>query len=75
MSRKSILGALIRCEITASYDWLGNIRVSAKGAVAIIVFALLLVTLKLGDDMAWLAKRKCGNAALKQAACPRDGKK
>jgi hypothetical protein len=42
MSWKSILGSLIRCEISASYDWLGNIRISAKGAIAVIVLWLLL---------------------------------
>ena len=45
MSWKSILGSLIRCEISASYDWLGNIRVSAKGALAVIVLSLLFVEL------------------------------
>jgi hypothetical protein len=42
MSWKSLLGSLVRCEISASYDWLGNVRISAKGAVAVIVLSLLL---------------------------------
>jgi hypothetical protein len=42
MSWKSVLGTLIRCEISASYDWLGNIRISAKGALAVIIVWLLL---------------------------------
>jgi hypothetical protein len=42
LSWKSIQGSLIRCEISASYDWLGNLRVSAKGAIAVIILGLLL---------------------------------
>ena len=42
MGWKSVLGSLIRCEISASYDWLGNFRISAKGALAVIILWLLL---------------------------------
>lgn len=45
MSWKSTVGALIRCEISASYDWLGNVRISAKGAVAVVIVGLLLTAL------------------------------
>ncbi|MFO1247331.1 MAG: hypothetical protein U1E93_03705 [Alphaproteobacteria bacterium] len=45
MSWKSILGSLIRCEIFASYDWLGNFRMSASGALAVIVFGILVIAL------------------------------
>ena len=45
MTWKSILGLLIRCEISASRDCLGNVRVSAKGAIAVIMLGLLLVAL------------------------------
>jgi hypothetical protein len=36
------LGLPVPCEVSASYEWLENIRVSAKGAVAVIVIALML---------------------------------
>jgi hypothetical protein len=45
MTWKTILGLLIRCEISASRDRLGNIRVSAKGAIAVIIVGVLLVSL------------------------------
>lgn len=45
MTWKGIVGSLIRCEISASYDWMGQFRVSARGALAVIVFALLVTTL------------------------------
>jgi hypothetical protein len=45
MSWKSLLGILIRCEISASYDMLGQFRVSAKGAFAVFVLGLLLYSL------------------------------
>lgn len=45
MSWKSVLGALIRCELSASYDWLGNVRISAKGALAVIIVWLLISSL------------------------------
>lgn len=45
MSWKTVLGALIRCEISASYDWLGNLRVSAKGALAVVMFGLLAMAI------------------------------
>lgn len=49
MTWKHILGALIRCEISASYDWLGNIRVSAKGIIAVIILWLLVCSLGSGN--------------------------
>jgi hypothetical protein len=49
MTWKSILGLLIRCEISASRDCLGNVRVSAKGAIAVIMLGLLLVALASGQ--------------------------
>lgn len=48
MSWKSVLGALIRCEISASYDWLGNVRISAKGVISVIVVWLSIVWLSGG---------------------------
>ena len=45
MSWKSILGSLTRCEISASYDWLGNFRISARGALAVIMFGVLVIAL------------------------------
>ena len=45
MTWKAILGALIRCEISASYDRVGNIRVTAKGAVAVLVLLLVFLSL------------------------------
>ncbi len=45
MSWKSILGSLIRCEISASYDWMGQFRVSAKGAIAVVIVGLFLFSL------------------------------
>jgi hypothetical protein len=48
MNWKPVLLALFRCEILGSYDCLGNIRVSAKGALAVIVLGLLFITLASG---------------------------
>ena len=50
MSWNSILGCLIRCEISASYDCLGNIRLSAKGAIAVVVLGLALYLLHAGGS-------------------------
>jgi hypothetical protein len=49
MSWKSMLGVLNCCEISASYDWLGNFRVSAKGAIAVVTLLLLLILLVQGS--------------------------
>jgi hypothetical protein len=49
MTWKIILGALIRCEISASRDCLGNIRVSAKGVIAVIILWLLICSLASGS--------------------------
>jgi hypothetical protein len=43
MTWKSIIASMVRCEIDARYDSLGGWSVSAKGAVAVIVLALLAV--------------------------------
>jgi hypothetical protein len=48
MSWKSMLGVLNCCEISASYDWLGSFRVSAKGGIAVVTLLLLLILLGKG---------------------------
>jgi hypothetical protein len=40
-----IIRSLICCEISASYDWSGTFRLSAKGAIAVIILGLLAMTI------------------------------
>jgi hypothetical protein len=43
---KDVLVALAHCELSAAYDCLGNLRVSARGgwAVLLLVVAILMIT-------------------------------
>ena len=44
MPWSNILLALIRCELEAKYDCLGNWQVTAKGALPVMLFIVVIVT-------------------------------
>jgi hypothetical protein len=42
MTWKSIVAALVKCELAARYDYLGGWSISAKGIIAVLAVFLLV---------------------------------